>query len=1005
MGIRRRRKRINTILSQIDRRLKSVELRRAPRIIRDGTITKRQLSVELQASLETSEAASTANPGSVAPAFTAQPYVDIVKIVYAGYSAASDRDRARVYFTTDPGIDVGDRIRFASTRSAFDNPSKTAPYTVLETGVVDGYSTIVYAPGWNKTLTAAQVTYDKGVRIQWPNVSLAGTIIDGSVTRYTKGQIKYFTEGNAAAGFASRDDYLNGPRYPDSIETTQGSHVADWTYDIGDLINLNGLGANFDGVHKITSKTVSGDGLEITLQFDFKTVLTAPVTMPSSNGSLRPAAGRFLRNGETYTDTSVTPAITYVWDDNLQRWWNIADPLLPENLLIDDGIAPAAPTSLGGTSTGYVSGTVPRSRVILNWTAPTKNADNTNLTDFLQYRVYYKYAETSGGFVEITQTKLTTATIIDLPPQKDFTFVVTAEDKVGNESVYSAEFNITTSQGSLALDIPSIPLVTTKFGTITVTWDGKNFLGADLSGSATLAGVEVHRSTTSGFTAGPTTLTDSIFRPNTFTVDTNVEYSTTYYYKLIAFDYSGNKTAASAQASAVPKALVDTDMIASTLTYWPFVGEVVSASALASGAVSASKLAQNAINSSNFANVIQANALTSDVIAAGAIGADEIAAGAVIAGKIGADAVTATTIAAESITTGKIKANAINADKIDVGAISGVLIRGDTIATALSGARVELTRDGIFAYNSNASDLPIFSFGTANSQLNIRGSGTTISLNDGAFSMVSGNGAVSGIPLTTIGTSFRASGTQVGFISLYQGEDGIIVGRNGSHNIALFGSDSQSFTSISNGQLGGSVSLTATNSGQVRLQSNMTRILNSARVELFALGNTFDVLNNTSSDNAGRMFRVTQTGTTLIGFPGNAATDLSLYVFGKIQASGTFTGDQAPPSSRRMKTDIREFSVPDSLFDISPKVFKYINAIRYENWQEKPNVGELSEDSLGVIAEEFAEIGLDYLVSRSDQGVIEGLEYSKIGVLLLPAIKDLRSRVTQLEERLNELDI
>lgn len=960
MGIRRRRKRINTILTQIDRRLKSVELRRVPRIIRDGTITKRQLSVELQESLERSESSSTATPGSVAPTFTAQPYVDIVKIVYAGFSASTGRDRARIYFTADPGIDVGDRFRLASTRSAFDNPSKTSPYEALEVGVVDGYSTVVYAPRWDRTITGGAVTYDKGIRIQWENVSLAGTVIDGPVTRYTKGQIKYFTFGNAAAGFASRDDYLNGPRYPSNIETTDGNHVADWTYDVGDLINLDGLGSNFDGVHKITSKQVSPDGLEITLQFDFKTVLTAPVTMPSSNGSLRPAAGRFLRDGETYTDTSVTPAITYVWDDALQKWWNIADPLLPENLLIDDGIAPAAPTSLGGTSSGYVSGTVPRSRVILNWTAPTKNSDDTNLTDFLQYRVYYKYTETGGDYVEITQTKVPTATIIDLPPLKELTFVVTAEDKVGNESVYSAPFTITTSRGSLELDVPSVPILTTKFGTVTITWDGKNFLGGDLTGSSTLAGVEVHRSTTSDFTAGASTLIDAIAWPNTFTVDTAVEYSTTYYYKLIAYDYSGNKTAASAQASIMPKALVDTDMIASTLTYWPFVGEVVSASALATGAVSASKLAQNAINSSNFSTVIEANALTADVIAAGAIGADEIAAGAIIAGKIGADAVTANTIAALSISAGKIQANAIETDKINAGAITAVKISTDAIeadkikAGAITTDKILVT--DTFKYRDNTS----------------------------TFEVRIGSGAITA-PYTGVsaGLGFWQGPTQFGYLATW-----------GAGIFEIGSSFSSAYMSIG---LNGAFNLLANFANGYDFSGTTFRSTAAVKV---TRASTSAFLVEGSSLAGDKVVEVdTTTGKLIVSNGAVPNTTNTLDVFGRIRATGTITASTTV-SSIRYKSDIREYKAPIELLDITPKVYKYNNHILYDSWPNSyaKTLPEYSEDHLGAIAEDFIAIGLDYLVSRDEEGRPEALDYSKIAVLLIPYIKDLYKQIEELKK-------
>lgn len=977
MGIRRRRKKVSTILTTIDRRLKSVELRRVPKLIKNGTITKRQLSVELQASLEKSEDAVTDGLGVIAPTFTVKPYVNITKIVYAGYSSKTGRDRARAYFETNPGVNVGDKFKLISVRTILNNPNKTGEYIASEVAVIDGAYTVVYSPGWERILSGGAVTYNKGVRIQSSNVSVTGATVGGSSTTFSKGQIQYYTKGNREAGFETRDDYYNGPTYPSGVETPGGETVSDWTYNVGDLINLDGLGTNFDGVHKITSKTVSSDGLLVTLQFDFATPLVAPVTLPSSNGSIRPAGGRYVKNGETYTDTSVTPAITYVWDDNLQKWWNMADPQIPEGVLIDDGVAPSPPTGVSGTSTGYVSGTIPKSKVNLSWSAPTTNSDGTNLSDLSKYKIYYKDANTAGDFVLITETKITSVQITELTPQKAYDFVVTAEDKTSNESEYSTAFTITTSQGSLQLDVPSVPKLTTKLGTVSVEWDLKNYLGADMSGSATLSGVEVHRSTTSGFTASAATYLSYIDRNSKFTVDATGVYNTTYYYKFIAYDYSGNKTAASAQASIQVKALVDTDMIASTLTQWPFVGEVVSASALATGAVSAAKLAENAINSSNFATVIQANALTADVIAAGAIGADEIAAGAVIAGKIAADAVTADKIQALAITAGKIDANAVTADKILAGSVTAVKIASRSI----TGEKILSTTTLSFA---SASD----------------GLGNPAAFSD---QVVIGNHVVSGYGgnVTVTGLSFYRSGVRTGILG------------SGTWAAMSFGADeivnALQFSDAGSGRYDSflrataSLTISATFGTQIfgTLASNGYFFAgNGARmlgpVEFY--GGRVEVVRNTVAG-LPAAFRIFENNTSVFGIWANetyrdsSATEaarVAALLHADTSTMTLRTKNVVVTSTRASKEDIEDYPIDKRVLGLSPKTFRYRN----ESDDKLPI-------QLGLIAEEVGELGLDVILVRDKEtNEPTAIDYMKIPVLLVPVVKDIEDRLTALESRM-----
>lgn len=55
----------------------------------------------------------------------------------------------------------------------------------------------------------------------------------------------------------------------------------------------------------------------------------------------------------------------------------------------------------------------------------------------------------------------------------------------------------------------------------------------------------------------------------------------------------------------------------------------------------------------------------------------------------------------------------------------------------------------------------------------------------------------------------------------------------------------------------------------------------------------------------------------------------------------------------------------------------------------------------GMIAEDLADAGLEMLVSRGQDGELEGIQYDRITPALLPVIKSLQDRITKLEEQLN----
>lgn len=107
-------------------------------------------------------------------------------------------------------------------------------------------------------------------------------------------------------------------------------------------------------------------------------------------------------------------------------------------------------------------------------------------------------------------------------------------------------------------------------------------------------------------------------------------------------------------------------------------------------------------------------------------------------------------------------------------------------------------------------------------------------------------------------------------------------------------------------------------------------------------------------------------------------------------------------SASKYKTDIKRSYV----FDYGDRLLDLPTA----TWMDKAEMkrysdGESEEKptrNFGMIAEDLADAGLEMLVQRNPEGGLEGIQYDRIGVALIPVIKNLKDRIEKLEEKLNE---
>lgn len=93
----------------------------------------------------------------------------------------------------------------------------------------------------------------------------------------------------------------------------------------------------------------------------------------------------------------------------------------------------------GGSSSGTGGTGETRGAIILDWDAPTTNADGTALTDLVGYKIHYGTA--SGVYDHsIDVGNVTTYALAGLTKGQTYYVVATAYDTSGNESGYSNEF-------------------------------------------------------------------------------------------------------------------------------------------------------------------------------------------------------------------------------------------------------------------------------------------------------------------------------------------------------------------------------------------------------------------------------------------------------------------------------------------------------------------------------------------------------------------------------------
>lgn len=1012
-------------MSRLEQRVRSVELRP----------TNLLTSSEIAAAVEIGVPST--GPETVVSASAPYQFKKIQDAyIYPKALTGLSSDRVEIYLEADTGAAVGDRLEVSgihwASSSAIDVTSDNFTVLATDTPPWDGRKSYMHDP-----------TQDQ----------LSGVTISNTY---------YFQPETAAPQTWSARRRLQTRRLVDSFSVSDTTVTltmnATHHFEVGDAIYVDiysedsrAFGA--DGLFRVTA--VDSNIIEYELDAGVDTP-TGDVT-PTSDVYVFPVAREWAQDGSIWVDSSSNK--TYYWDG--LRWTEYT----PSTEIAADGDPPAPPTSLSVSSTATLVGATytPRAEVTLSWTPPTLTAAGEELTDLAGYKIRWRRSSSedwrSVSVFDSTISSYTFAEDVSFQQNTSYSFQLYAYDSgLQDSTAATASHTTAKSAGDHSVYKPTLPIVTSRLGTITVTWNGKLDTGSgEISAPSNIVSLNIYMSTSSGFTPSETNLYKKVRvfgSDGGFDVITDLDYNTTYYFVISVSDSAGVESPYSSPPVAAQIApLVDTDIIYSTLNNWPFADGIVSANALADGSVSAAKLLDGAVEASKLkANAvtslaIAANAVTAASIAAGAVTGPAIASAAITAGKIEAGAVTATAIASGSITSEKITAGAIGAtqiaadaitsDKISAGAIgadeiaAGAIIAGKIGASAVTAATIaagavtagKIDTNAVTADKINAGAITTVKL-DASAVTADKIAGTTITADKFAATLAMASNMIIQDADPNLGRIEIRGNTALGpkGIVAFKNSGGGV--ENAAFRFYTNGSNYVDDMTVSGDlKVDGTVSCTGgtirTSSGtkSVRMNgsNNALEFYSSSTRRGYIEGTTNGMTLNSGS---GAVFTVQGAAFDFSG--GNVFASGSVLSGGRLSQSiwtdtgtGSYTvnrnsaGQLVPTvSDARLKTDITTIdSALDKINQLNPVTFRWKSG--------EPDAIKVP----GLIAQEVANVFSEdelFVVWRQDDPEAEGeyiddpkrsLEYVNLVPFLIKSVQELSTKVDELQARIDAAGI
>ncbi len=341
-------------------------------------------------------------------------------------------------------------------------------------------------------------------------------------------------------------------------------------------------------------------------------------------------------------------------------------------------------------------------------------------------------------------------------------------------------------------------------------------------------------------------------------------------------------------------------------------------------------------------------------------------------------------LSADKITTGTLNAGLINVINLNASSITTGTINGANLKIDLNNGEVQFKRGRITSIAN-----------TLNINIDTGTMSVTDSVNNGVY-FANGELKLMDDPLNITGTP-KYGGLRR---SVHIWSPGSAGAELHSPNGVFVGSDNY------NGAFAGGSIIDGTTSGAaLAVDKNGSATLNGGNIVTVSGGGAYDV--GYSMKNRPAIIL----GKSPSGWnPGDRTFIQGSYVH--IKPVYEKTGSGSPnvivnqdgalvrsTSASKYKTDInRSYQT-----DYGKKLLSLPTATWVDKGQkERYQAGKRSiepEKYFGMIAEDLADAGLDLLVTRNTEGEIEGIQYDRIAVALIPVIKELKSKIEKLEAK------
>jgi len=595
VAIRRRRKKLTSLVSRLDERVRSVELRPINLLTSD----------QVEAAVEIGETLLT--PTNVVSASAPNQFFKVEDAYYYSKElTGNSEDRVSIYLETDLQLPVGGSLEISGIHGTNTNDVDVSG--VFEVKFADS------EPWTDRASWKHDPTQD-----QLPTVTITNEY-----------SIKPDTLGPATWGDTYRR--LQTKRLVDTFSITGNTVTltmnAVHKFKVDDVVYVDifaedsrAFGA--DGLFKITAVTSNTIEYELAAGVDTP---TGEIT-PSADFYVYPVARNHLPVGSTWSDSSTNKI--YVWDGI--RWvdYSAVD-------IQGDDDPPNAPTNLQIESElKFFQTTVPVVEVTVEWDPPVTSESGDPLTDLLGYTIKYRSSSAEAWEVRdlpFTDTSYTFKAAADFLPDTTYSFEVYAYDS-GNlySQALTGSHTTPSAPASNILSVrPTPPSIEVYLGTFTITWDGtvEDTSENPQTKPDGLTSLDIHISTSPSFTPNDSTRVSTIAPvAGAKYVYAEVAYGSSYYIKLVLRDASNTSTLPSRETSATAQSTVDASRIS---------GIIAAANITPGTIVTGEKI----IGLSITGQLIEGNEINGDVIKANSIEADRIQAGAITAKIVDGEVIT-----------------------------------------------------------------------------------------------------------------------------------------------------------------------------------------------------------------------------------------------------------------------------------------------------------------------------------------------------------------------------